>query len=70
MKIIQNNQSDNVVFVKAKALVNTYFIFRNNGEEVTITVNENHTIKSNHKLFGYEMDFLREEYPHFFQKTI
>lgn len=70
MKIIQNNQSDNVVFIKAKSIENTYFIFRDNSEEVTVTVTENNTVKSSHKLYDFEEDFLREEYPHFFKKTI
>jgi len=70
MKIVQLTPSDNVVFVKAKSLVNTYFIFRNNAEEVTITVNDDYTIKSSHKLYPFEVEFLREEYPQFFKKTI
>lgn len=70
MKIVQLTPSDNVVFVKAKSTENTYFIFRNNAEEVTITITENYTIKSSHKLYAFEVEFLREEYPQFFKKTI
>ena len=70
MKLVQLTPSDNVVFVQAKSTENTYFIFRNNGEELTITVSENYTIKSSHKLYDFEEVFLREEYPQFFRKTI
>ena len=34
-----------VVIAKAKTIENTYFIFRNNSEEVTITITDNYTIK-------------------------
>lgn len=70
MKLVQLSPSEGVVFIKAKSLENTYFIFRNNGEEVTITITENYTIKSSHKLYAFEEVFLREEYPQFFKKTI
>lgn len=67
MKIVQITPTDNVVFVKAKSKENTYYIFRNNSEEVTITVNSNYSIKSSHKLHEFENEFLREEYPQFFK---
>lgn len=59
-----------VVIAKAKAIENTYFIFRKNSEEVTITITDNYTIKSSHKMYDFEMNFLREEYPQFFKQVI
>lgn len=59
--------NDSVVIVKAYSKENTYFIFRNNGEEVTITLNDIGTIKTSHKLTNIEIEFLREEYAFFFK---
>jgi len=70
MKIVQLTPSDKVVFVKALTSSKTYYIFRNDSEEVAITLNDNCTIKSSHKLHEFEMEFLREEYPELFIKSI
>lgn len=70
MKLVKLIPVTEVIFAKSISLENTYFIFRNNSEEVAITVTENHTIKSSHILQSFEMDFLREEYPQFFKKII
>lgn len=58
-----------VIVAKSESRSDTYFIFRNNGDEVTIILNNNCTIKTSHLLSKIEMDFLRSEYPFFFKKT-
>ena len=55
-----------VIIVKAYSKEKTYFIFRNNSEQVEITLNDIGTIKTSHKLTEIEMSFLREEYAFFF----
>lgn len=63
-----NEQPDQIVIAKAISKENTYFIFRNNSEEVTLSINDTGMIKANHKLTHAEIQFLREEYPLFFNK--
>ncbi|TDO68847.1 hypothetical protein EV143_11831 [Flavobacterium chryseum] len=62
--------NDPVTIVKATSKENTYFIFRPNGEEVTITLNDVGTIKTSHKLTNIEIEFLREEYAFFFKPNL
>lgn len=62
--------NDPVTIVKATSKENTYFIFRSNAEEVTITINDIGTIKSSHKLTNVEIEFLREEYAFFFKPNL
>ncbi|TDE53778.1 hypothetical protein [Flavobacterium sp. GT3P67] len=63
-----NEHPDQIIIAKAISKENTYFIFRNNSEEVTLSINDTGMIKSNHKLTHSEIQFLREEYPLFFNK--
>lgn len=63
---------ENTVFiVKAISKESTYYIFRDNGDEVTITLNTEYgRIKCSHKLTNIEIEFLREEYPFFFKSNL
>lgn len=62
-----NEQPDKVVIAKAISKENTYFIFRKNSEEVTLSATLS-GIKSSHKLTNNETQFLKEEHPFFFNK--
>jgi hypothetical protein len=64
---IPSTVQDSVIITKAVATVGTHFIFRGNGEEVTIKENANGTITTSHKLTFFEMDYLREYYPFLFK---
>ncbi|MBE8727957.1 hypothetical protein [Flavobacterium hungaricum] len=61
---------DSVYIVKAISKECTYFIFRDNGDEVTITQNDIGNIKTSHKLTFKEVEFLREEYAFFFKPNL
>ena len=62
--------SEDVIITKAVAKECTYFIFRDKGDEVTITLNDDGTIKTSHKLTNIEIEFLREEYAFFFKPNL
>jgi hypothetical protein len=61
------NDPNQVIIAKAISKENTYFIFRKNSEEVTLSL-EDTGLKSNHKLTNSEVQFLKEEYSFFFKK--
>lgn len=48
-----------VIIAAAVTLENTYFIFRDSGQEVRLIVTEGAKISSNCKLFDYEIDYIK-----------
>lgn len=49
-----------ITIVSALTIANTFFIFRETGQEVEIVLTEN-SFKTNHKLTEKEADYIREK---------
>ena len=63
----QPTETTDFLVAKAYQGDHVYFIFRNNGEEVSIKENATGTITTSHKLSVLESDYLREYYPFLFK---
>lgn len=50
-----------VLFVSAKSLDNTYFIFRESGVEITIRLLPNNCCRASHRLSEKELLYISEE---------